>query len=204
MTIVVRKEDRRIQRTRALLRDALLALIVEKGYQDISIQDITDRADVARTTFYLHYSDKDDLLFSSMRDMYEELLSKMPLPTLDDIKNGTLADMATSTDYEHVAQYADFYRIMLGEKGSPVFMTRVRKLLADAYETKFILPLVKQGLTLRVPSGLLGYLIAGMQISSMIWWVNEGMKPSPEEMGYLTEQVCINGLLWAVGVTPES
>ncbi len=63
----VKKVDRRIQRTRALLRDALMRLIIRKGYDEITIQDITDEANVARTTFYLHFADKDELLLGTMR-----------------------------------------------------------------------------------------------------------------------------------------
>src|SRR5688572_15483761 len=72
-----RKVDRRIQRTRTLLRDALMRLIIRRGYDEITIQDITDEANVARTTFYLHFSDKDDLLFSTMRDVYEDLFARV-------------------------------------------------------------------------------------------------------------------------------
>src|ERR1051326_8767622 len=75
MALTAPKEDRRIQRTRQLLRDSLMALIVERGFSDLSIQDITDRANVSRTTFYLHYRDKDELLFNSIQEMYQELIS---------------------------------------------------------------------------------------------------------------------------------
>src|SRR6185436_15529305 len=55
-------KDRRIRRSQLLLQNALLALLKEKRYEDISVQDIIERADVARSTFYVHYVDKDDLL----------------------------------------------------------------------------------------------------------------------------------------------
>ena len=60
--LVKSKTDRRIQRTRQSLRTALLELIKEKGYDAISIEEITERANVGRATFYLHYKDKEDLL----------------------------------------------------------------------------------------------------------------------------------------------
>jgi len=58
------KTDRRVQRTRELLQKALIDLINERGYDPITIQDIVDRANIGRTTFYLHYSSKDELLMS--------------------------------------------------------------------------------------------------------------------------------------------
>jgi AcrR family transcriptional regulator len=69
-----KKADRRIQRTRRLLQDALVGLILEKGYEAITVQDILDRANVGRSTFYEHFYDKDDLLLSSfefLRDDFE-------------------------------------------------------------------------------------------------------------------------------------
>jgi AcrR family transcriptional regulator len=59
--------DRRIQRTRQLLRNALFALIIERGYESIAIQDITERANLGRATFYLHYQDKEELLKASVK-----------------------------------------------------------------------------------------------------------------------------------------
>src|SRR5512140_447377 len=75
------KIDRRIQRTRQSLRAALLELIKEKSYDDISIEEITERANVGRATFYLHYKDKEDLLleeFSEMANEKVQVLSEIP------------------------------------------------------------------------------------------------------------------------------
>src|SRR5258707_15719817 len=70
-------EDRRIRRTRRLLRDGLLALVLEKGYDQITVQDILERADVGRATFYAHFRDKDDLLVSGADDLRESLRQQM-------------------------------------------------------------------------------------------------------------------------------
>ena len=59
------KTDRRVERTRELLQKALIDLIPERGYDAITIQDIVDRANVGRTTFYLHYNSKDELFMRS-------------------------------------------------------------------------------------------------------------------------------------------
>lgn len=200
-TAAPRKEDRRIQRTRALLREALFSLIVEQGYPSISIQDIADRANVARTTFYLHYTDKDQLLFTSLRDLYNELLSQVPTPSVEDIRRGHFPSISDRTDFDHISQYADFYRIMLGENGSPQFMHQVRQLLADAYEQRWLQPLAEGGLKPRLPLNLIAFLLAGIKISIMLWWVNHNMQPSPDDMRAAAEMFSLNGLLWALGVT---
>src|SRR5262245_47432298 len=64
-----RAPDRRVQRTRRLLHDALMSCILEKKYELISVQDILDRADIGRSTFYTHFQDKDDLLLSGFENL---------------------------------------------------------------------------------------------------------------------------------------
>ena len=64
--MTAKAEDRRIQRTRALLLSALLDLIVERGYEELTVQDIVDRANVGRSTFYKHFLDKRALLLSGV------------------------------------------------------------------------------------------------------------------------------------------
>ena len=71
--MATKKVDRRIQRTRRLLQDALITLILEKGYDKITVQDIIDEANVGRSTFYAHYLDKDDLMASSLELLRAEL-----------------------------------------------------------------------------------------------------------------------------------
>src|SRR5215468_2732595 len=118
MTIVASKEDRRIQRTRQLLRDSLMELIVERGFSDLTIQDITDRANVSRTTFYLHYRDKDELLFDNIQVLYTNLISQsIGEITRESLLRGECDHiLGDPGDYVHVAQYADFYRAMLSKK----------------------------------------------------------------------------------------
>src|SRR3990172_2299341 len=80
------KTDRRIQRTREVLQKALIELISERGYDAITIQDIVDRANVGRTTFYLHYRSKDDLFMScheaNLRAAFAEADSAIPFDVL--------------------------------------------------------------------------------------------------------------------------
>src|SRR5215467_15595598 len=70
-------EDRRVRRSRRLPQDALLELILEKGYDKVTVQDILDRADVGRATFYAHFRDKDDLLVSGSEELREVLRAQM-------------------------------------------------------------------------------------------------------------------------------
>ena len=201
-----RKVDRRIQRTRALLRGALMKLIVddEKAYDAITIQDITDTANVARTTFYLHFTDKDDLLFSTMRDIYEELFEG-DLTGYTDINDlrGISPDNCDATDFEHVEQYADFYRIMLSERGSAAFLSRVRDFLAQSIleiELKNLLPKDKAP---RVPLEVMAYAIAGAHIGVIKWWLDNDMPMTAQHVAYQLYSLLTRGMLWSLNVDTE-
>jgi AcrR family transcriptional regulator len=71
-----RAPDRRVQRTRKLLQEALMTLILEKGYEAMTIQDIIDRANVGRATFYNHFLDKQDLLVSGFAELRVSLAQR--------------------------------------------------------------------------------------------------------------------------------
>lgn len=201
MTEHIRKTDRRIVRTRQLLREALMQLIVERGYDAITIQDITDRANVARTTFYLHFSDKDDLLFQTMRDLYEELFASALLPTLEEVHEGHFGGDAT--DFAHVQQHADFYRIMFSEKGSAAFMARVRRYLAQFIQERLLEPLLPPGTQPRIPLGIVAHFITGAQLGLLAWWVEQDMPYSAEAMARMMEDLCAQGSIWAMGLRPD-
>ena len=193
-----RKTDRRIQRTRHFLRDALIALVIERGYDAITIQDITDRANVARTTFYLHYRDKDELLLTSMLEIYQDLLARaQPITGPGDIDAGT----ADPADFEHVAQYADFYRAMLGEHGSALFINRVLNFLTGMIHSHVIAPLLDEDeKPARIPPDMIAAAFAGMEVGIMNWWLANDMHHDPAEMARMTYQLTTFGLAWALDV----
>src|SRR5579859_2428312 len=136
-----KKIDRRIQRTHELLRDALMALIEERGYEPISIQDITDRANVSRTTFYLHFRDKDDLLFTTMEELYDNLVEQAVFAMPDKALSNSDRGIVDATEFRHVAAHARFYRVMIGQQGSAAFVMRVQAYLARITLEKMLKPL---------------------------------------------------------------
>jgi AcrR family transcriptional regulator len=195
-----RKVDRRIQRTRTLLRDALMRLIISRGYDEITIQDITDEANVARTTFYLHFSDKDDLLFSTMRDVYEELYAQVGNEAISNFFSLEEED-CHAEDFQHVAEFAEFYRIMLSERGSAAFLARVRQYLAESVMAKSLQELIPEGKEARIPLELMAYAIAGAQVGVTKWWLDNGMPHSPKRMAYYLELFLKRGLLWGMNLS---
>jgi len=107
---MARRMDRRVQRTRKLLRESLMALILEEGYDAISIQDITDKANLGRATFYLHFKDKDELLLDVMDQFLADFLEQVPQFSqsqwqMEDTK-------AITKLFDFAADHYDLYRIL--------------------------------------------------------------------------------------------
>lgn len=192
-----RKVDRRIQRTRQLLRDAMIELVTERGYENITIQDITDHANVARTTFYLHFKDKDDLLIQTFKDTFEEMMSGIPTIKIKtpDGKEMETFDPDYPGDYEHVVRYADFYRVMLGRKGSPAFVHDLRLFLIELL--KRVMP--QMSYQPRLPIDMIYYSVVNAQIGLYIWWLDHLDEFTPQEMARIGYQLLGQGYLWAMG-----
>lgn len=193
------KVDRRIQRTRTLLRDALMRLIIAKGYDEITIQDITDEANVARTTFYLHFKDKDELLFGTMRDVYEDLFDSAGEHYASTFFSDDIND-CKADDFRHVADYSDFYKIMLSDRGSAAFLARVRDYLATSMLDTTLKTIVPDDAKTNVPLDMMSYAMAGAQIGVIKWWLENGMQDSPQKVAHMLEQLLKRGLIWGLNM----
>jgi AcrR family transcriptional regulator len=120
--------DRRVQKTRKLLQDALIELVGEKGYESITIQEILDKANVGRSTFYAHFQDKDQLLHSIL-DRLDELFDQHEKLVLDAMKTVGHADhmelplglSPTLSLFHFVGQNHRFFKAMLGNRGYGIF-----------------------------------------------------------------------------------
>src|SRR5215211_2922176 len=119
------KVDRRVQKTRKLLQDALIELVAEKGYESITIQEILDKANVGRSTFYAHSQDKDQLL-NSILDRLDELFDghkKQLLDATQNVGNAGNTDSIkglspTLSLFQFVGQNHRFFKAMLGIKAT--------------------------------------------------------------------------------------
>src|SRR5689334_9364131 len=131
------KMDRRKVRTRQMLRDALIALILEKGYDATTVEDITNRANLGRATFYLHYRDKDELLLHTLETTFDELVKNLKPISLDDA-----GPAQALIAFQHAAENRDLYRVMLSGQGSGSIQRRVREYIATLIQQR-IQPLVQ-------------------------------------------------------------
>lgn len=186
--------DRRVQRTRAALREALFALIDERGYAALSVTDIAERANVNRVTFYFHYKDKDDLLFRVMEELYEVLEAHEA--------DSSLVDWAKQDwlfAFQHVQQHAQIYRALLGERGSMRLLGRLidYSVRAALQGERARLPKDAQS---PLPLELVEHFYAGAFVGLLRWWVLNNMPYTPEQMAAMCHQLETNSGLWAVGL----
>lgn len=197
-----RKPDRRIQKTRALLRDALIALIGEKGYDTIAIHDITDRANVSRATFYLHYKDKEDLLFKSNQEIYDDLVRDISTPSRRELQEkGETPYWVDASDFEHIGAHRSFYATMLGERGVWSYIAKVLDFSADVQERKLLRPIEAQGKhPSPVPVDLISAVVAGAGLGAMRWWLHNGQHYSATDMGRMLNRILAYGMWWCMGL----
>lgn len=170
-------EDPRAHRSRAMLREALLGLMRERGFDSISVQDITERAQLNRSTFYLHYRDKDELLTHVMRDMILELSRRShQLGDSPDRLHRTLVEW-----FQHAAEHSELYHLMLGRSGMRAFSIQLRKLL----EQLMNLDMGRPGVVARlqgVPVPVMNRFMASAYMGVLEWWLDRRALHSPEEM----------------------
>jgi AcrR family transcriptional regulator len=187
-----------------MLRDALVALIAEKGFDAITVQDIADRATLNRATFYLHYKDKQDLLTQSLHDAIDELLADIGLA-----ENGSgqlLSDGAVRpimAVFQHVAQHAEFYRVMMGAAGVPSFIASVRDYVSDItlQWLKALQPNAQQS---AVPLEIVASSLSWSMLGVIIWWLDQNMPHPPEYMAAQFRLLSMFGLRQILGLEPAN
>ena len=186
------RHQRRKIRTRKQLEQATKELVVEKGFDAITIQDIVDRADLGRGTFYLHFRDKEEAVWSLIeRGMREDdaLVHQLTETAPDSIP----LRQGFANIFRHADQHRDLYTVMLGSKGSSALTNRVQDWLAD----DFIKEIELFSLTPNrkpVPLNIVAQIITGALTRLIIWWLNTENDYSPEQMADLFYQSLENGL----------
>ncbi|MGJ3237183.1 MAG: TetR/AcrR family transcriptional regulator [Anaerolineae bacterium] len=196
-----KKLDRRVRRTRHRLRDALIQLILEKGYDHITIQEITNAADLSRATFYLHYKDKDELLASSLEEMFDELMDSVKDLMLRRKLEPIEGDAPSLPVFKHVAEYADLYQSLLGDKGVSSVINRILDYIARIAEQQYEMLLTDEDdvSQLPVPIPVAARHMAGSMFSTISWWLENDMPYTPEAMAQYFHTMTISSMMSALG-----
>ena len=183
-----KKTDARVRRTRDALGDALVALMQEKPFETITVQEVLDRAHVSRSTFYTHYSDKDDLLMSDSEEFFEAL--SMALSEHSDISDRVFP---VQEFFTHLADVQPFYKALVKSGKFQENMELARGHFARGIERRLSeLPRAKS-----IPANersAIAFTHAGALLSLLAWWLDRGMREPPEQMDELFHRMVWNGL----------
>jgi len=183
-----KKPDLRVRRTRDALGSALIALIQEKPINEITVQDVLDRACVGRSTFYLHFRDKDDLLISQL-EMFLEFMS-----TVLSVRNDKSSRVAPVEEmFAHIGNQNKLYRVLSDSGHLKEFFDLAEGYFARGIEQR----LVESGRLRNVPSRELAArasALSGSLLSLLRWWLDRGEKETPKEMDLIFHRMVWKGM----------
>jgi AcrR family transcriptional regulator len=184
--------DRRVQRTQQLLQTALISLIQEKGYEALSVQDIIDRANVGRATFYAHFDNKEDLLVSRLEGLRASLQARQRHA----LAQATRAEdrmFAYSRDmFMHVNEHRTVFRSMVGKRSGAVIQHLFHRMLVDLVRED-VKDLVQQKAWGATHDGVV-QLIAGGLFGLVLWWVDGPMKVPMQEVDALFRRLAMSAV----------
>ncbi len=184
---MARRLDRRVLRTRKLLREAMMALIMEDGYDAISIQDITDKANLGRATFYLHFKDKDELLAEVMQEFLTEFIGQVPQFTqtqwrLEDTK-------AIIKLFDFASEHYDLYRILIIGSGGITASRQLQSMIANNIKVCIQKEIEELGAQPVIPTEFIANHYAGSLLATIYWWLDQDLPYTVEEMAAMFQKV---------------
>ncbi len=169
----------RVRRTQKLLREALIELIEERGFEALTIGELTERALVSRAAFYRHYQDKYDLV----EQIFEEAMGAL-LNAVGDMGNEHPAEIWVKF-FEHIATYERLYRALLGSSGSPWFVRKMRADLSGLVKERGHLPHGPNASEHPVHTfsdELVPDLVSTLFVQAITWWLEQGKPYTPKEI----------------------
>ena len=183
-----KKTDARVRRTRDALGDALVTLMQEKPFDTIKVQDVLDRANVSRSTFYTHYSDKDDLLMSDAEEFFEAISTALS-------QAGDKSDRVFPVQefFAHLANVQPFFKALVKSGKFQENMELARGHFARGIERRLAeLPRGRSIPRNELPA--IAFTHSGALLSLLTLWLDRGMRESPAEMDQLFHRMVWNGV----------
>ena len=187
-------EDRRMQKTRKALQEALISLMFEKSYEAILIQEILDRANVGRSTFYTHFRDKNELLNEGLQGL-QEFLRNMQRDTPD--SSGKRYERVIGFSlamFEHANDHKKLYRSLVGGPGWIIVRQRIEEILVQLMKDE-ARALFKRKASSEVPFELFIHFLGATFMSVLTWWFNFKRPLPPQEINALFRELVIPTLV---------
>jgi AcrR family transcriptional regulator len=187
MTAKERKDDRRSRRSRRLVVEALLALMLEKRFDRITVQEIIDRADIGRTTFYAQFRNKEDVLASELDRVFgllheQHLATKEPADPL----------LPTLELFRHIRETQPLYPALIRSLASDPHYLAVHRLLRDHAARQ--LTLAAGSREPAAPPELVAEYLVGALLALVHWWLDHGLVYTPEQMDAFFQRLVMPGV----------
>lgn len=181
------RNDRRSERTRQAISDAFVELLMEKGYDGISITDIIERANIGRSTFYFHYADKDELFAGQMNRLLDLLTQHIP----EELSAGNPFFPSLGL-FQHIKQQSKLYRMLAWGSGVDVLTKHLQKSMSEVMEQR----LKSTAQTYDVPIPVIANFLSGSFLSLVRWWLDTNkMSYSPEQMDEMFLKLALPGIV---------
>lgn len=188
-----KKEDRRVERTRKLLHEALMSLIQEKSYEKVTVQDILDRANLGRSTFYSHYRHKDELFLSGF-DHLRAMLEERHRSLMTGKRTAKDGDFNLSLElFRHAGENHGHYKAMVGKQSGQMIMRQAHKYLTNVVR-EHLSSIMKSRKNPPMPLEMAAHWIVSSFLSLMTWWLDRDLPYTAEVMDDMFRQLTMPGI----------
>jgi AcrR family transcriptional regulator len=174
-----------------MLHQALLSLILEKGYEAITVEDICERANIGRSTFYAHFMGKDDLKRSGLEHLRRQLLERHR-GVAASVQAGARPLGFSLAMFEHAREHMHLYRALVGSKGGAIALDTIRRTLCEFVRGE--LATIEGKGTTDIPRELIVQYIVGAYMAVLTWWLDGGAKLAPERIDAMFQGLATRGL----------
>ena len=165
---IKRSADRRALRTRAALREAIVALMTERGWDEIAVQDVCERANIGRSTFYSHYANKEELLIGGLKDLRIGLQAQYKQRNTADIVSTQSVGLQFAPGLiQHAHEQRKLFRALIGRRSGYVVQQRFREMLI-----RLVTDELSQSTT-AIPRQAAACFLAGGFMEILAWWVDQ-------------------------------
>lgn len=192
--------DRRVRRTQARLREAIVDLVHDKGFHAVTVDHICERADVTRATFYVHFRDKEHLLSSVVDDLVDRCLDRFAANGgTDDHRGERLAVL-----FDEAREHHQAFVIVLRGEGDGAALRRLRARLVDIVGEALAGSVQQLGAEPRLPLDVVTHLLVGDILGLLAWWVeHDDTEHDADQVVTWLRAVSMYGRHWALGVDDD-
>lgn len=167
----------------------------------MTVEEVTERADVGRATFYAHYRDKEDLLVGIVRDLAED--RERLLPAVRQAHAEGFTGLPVKYVFEHAEQEKPVYQVILRGEGDGRALREFTDLIRTHAEAAFRARVAQLGVTPRIPLDVVARAWTGELIALLTWWVENDTGYSAAEITAHLRDLSVYGRVWATGLTPS-